>query len=70
VIKTLVFKILRDLRLVLFVTTTLLCLFQIFWAKIMERILAQLAPFFHGMAGYSGIEIADMKRWFSMALGN
>lgn len=61
-IKTLVFKILRDLRLVLFVTTTLLCLFQVFWAKIMERIIAQLAPFFHGMAGYSGIEIADMEK--------
>ena len=61
-ILTLVLKLLRDLRLTLFVTASLLCLFQVFWAKIMERIIAQLAPFFYGMAGYSGIDIKQVEK--------
>ena len=61
-ILTLVLKLLRDLRLTLFVTASLLCLFQVFWTKIMERIIAQLAPFFYGMAGYSGIDIKQVEK--------
>ena len=61
-ILTLVLKLLRDLRLTLFVTASLLCLFQIFWTKIMERIIAQLAPFFYGMAGYSGIDVKQVEK--------
>jgi len=61
-IYTLVSKLLRDLRLTLFVTASLLCLFQVFWAKIMERIIAQLAPFFYGIAGYSGVEVKEVEK--------
>lgn len=61
-IRVLVGKILQDLRLSLLVTATLLCLFQVFWAKIMERIIAQLAPFFHGMAGNSGIDVPQIEK--------
>lgn len=61
-IRVLVGKILKDLRQTLMVTATLLCLFQVFWAKIMERIIAQLAPFFHGMAGQSGIDIPQIEK--------
>ena len=59
---TLVLKLLRDLRLALLLTASLLCLFQVFWAKIMERIIAQLAPFFYGMAGYSGIDVKQVEK--------
>lgn len=61
-IRTLVWKILKDLRLTLMVTAALLCLFQVLWAKIMERIIAQLAPFFHGMAGNSGIDVPQIEK--------
>ncbi|MSR30822.1 MAG: hypothetical protein EXR99_04875 [Gemmataceae bacterium] len=62
-IRVLVWKLLRDLRLILGVTCILLAAFQVLWALVMRRIIGELAPFFHGMAGVSGIEIADMEKF-------
>ena len=49
---TLVLKLLRDLRLPLLVVAVLLAGFQCLWAKVTQRVIGQLAPFFNALAGF------------------
>ena len=58
---TLIGKLLRDVRLPLLVVGLLLGAFQCLWAKITERILGQLAPFFHGLASLAGLSPRDIQ---------
>jgi ABC-2 type transport system permease protein len=58
---TLIGKLLRDVRLALAVVALLLGAFQCLWAKITERILGQLAPFFHSLAGLAGLSPRDVQ---------
>src|SRR5436190_21625371 len=51
----LVRKLLRDLRLALFVVALLLGAFQCLWARITERILGDLSPFFRRLAAFGGM---------------
>jgi ABC-2 type transport system permease protein len=46
----LVRKLLRDVRVPLLVVAVLLCLFQCLWAKITQRVLGEIAPFFNALA--------------------
>jgi ABC-2 type transport system permease protein len=48
--KTLVCKLLRDVRVPLIVVAVLLIGFQCLWVKITQRIVGQLVPFFSGLA--------------------
>src|SRR5207248_10193635 len=48
-------------RLALFVAVLLLLLFQMLWARITERIIGQLAPFFHTLAGLGGLTDKDVQ---------
>src|SRR5262245_20843349 len=57
----LVRKLLRDLRVALFVVLMLLLLFQMLWARITERIIGQLGPFFHALAGLGGLTNKDVE---------
>ena len=52
----LVRKLLRDLRWSLLAVALLLGAFQVLWAKITERILSKLSPFFTGLANQAGLE--------------
>lgn len=58
---TLVRKLLRDVRTSLIAVAFLLAAFQCLWAKITERILGQLAPFFHALAGLGGLTDKDVQ---------
>jgi ABC-2 type transport system permease protein len=58
---TLVLKLLRDLRLPLAVVATLLAGFQCLWAKVTQRIIGQLAPFFNTLAGFAGLSQKDVQ---------
>ena len=51
----LVRKLLRDLRIALFVVALLLWAFQCLWARITERILGDLSPFFRRLAAFGGL---------------
>jgi ABC-2 type transport system permease protein len=57
----LVRKLLRDLRLVLFVTALLLGAFQCLWAKITQRVIGEIAPFFNAIAASQSLEQADLE---------
>ena len=51
----LVRKLLRDMRLALLVVALLLAAFQCLWARITERILGDLSPFFRRLAAFGGM---------------
>src|SRR6266404_2368591 len=51
----LVRKLLRDLRVALLVVALLLAAFQCLWARITERILGDLSPFFRRLAAFGGM---------------
>jgi ABC-2 type transport system permease protein len=59
--RTLVSKLLRDLRLALLAVATLLCLFQFLWARVTGRILGKLAPFFTALANLGGLSNKDIE---------
>jgi ABC-2 type transport system permease protein len=48
-------KLLRDVRLTLFVVALLLALFQCLWAKITQRIVGDIVPFFNALAAAQGM---------------
>jgi len=55
-------KLLRDVRLPLVVVAVLLFLFQLFWARVTDRVLGELAPFFHGLAELTGqFNVGDIQ---------
>ncbi len=58
---TLVLKLLRDLRLPLAVVAALLAGFQCLWAKVTQRVIGQLAPFFNTLAGFAGLSQQDIQ---------
>lgn len=51
----LVRKLLRDVRLPLLVVCLLLFAFSAFWVKIAQRVTAEIAPFFNGIAAVSKV---------------
>lgn len=59
--RTLVFKLLRDLRWTLLVVAILLCAFQCLWAKVVERIVGDLQPVFDLMANTSGLSLNRVR---------
>ena len=59
--RTLVSKLLRDLRLALVAVALLLGLFQCLWARITGRILGKLAPFFTALANLGGLSNKDIE---------
>jgi ABC-2 type transport system permease protein len=54
-------KLLRDVRLTLVGVALLLGLFQVLWAKVTERVLSKLAPFFNALAGLGGLTPQDIE---------
>lgn len=54
-------KLLRDLRVNLLAVAFLLCLFQVLWAKVTERVLGKLTPFFAALAGMGGMTTKDLE---------
>jgi ABC-2 type transport system permease protein len=58
---TLICKLLRDLRWALLVTVLLLCLFQVLWAKTVERIVSEFTPLFRLMATNSGMDLNKIR---------
>jgi ABC-2 type transport system permease protein len=57
----LVRKLLRDIRLPLLVVCVLLAGYQCLWAKITQRIVGQLVPFFMGMAAATKIAPSEVR---------
>lgn len=53
--RVLFLKLLRDLRWSLIGIMFLLAVFQFLWARITERILGRIAPFFEALAGLGGL---------------
>jgi ABC-2 type transport system permease protein len=60
-ILALVTKLLRDLRWSLLAVMLLLGAFQVLWAKITERILGKITPFFTALAGLGGLSQKDIE---------
>jgi ABC-2 type transport system permease protein len=58
----LVRKLLRDLRWSLLAVMLLLGAFQFLWAKVTERVLSTLSPFFVGMANVAGMDREDVEK--------
>jgi ABC-2 type transport system permease protein len=58
---TLVRKLLRDVRLYLAGVALLLGAFQVLWARVVARILGELAPFFNGLAAAGGLSKEDIQ---------
>jgi ABC-2 type transport system permease protein len=59
--RALVAKLLRDLRWSLLVVMLLLGAFQVLWAKVTERILGKLTPFFTALANMGGLSRSDIE---------
>jgi ABC-2 type transport system permease protein len=59
--RTLLAKLLRDVRLPLAVVMLLLGAFQFLWARVTARILGKLAPFFNTLAGLGGLSAKDVE---------
>jgi ABC-2 type transport system permease protein len=57
----LVAKLLRDLRWGLLAVMLLLCTFQVLWAKVTERILGRISPFFTALANLGGLRREDLE---------
>ena len=57
----LVRKLLRDARLPLAVVALLLGAFQVLWARVVGRIIGQLAPFFNQLAAGAGLSARDVQ---------
>jgi ABC-2 type transport system permease protein len=57
----LVRKLLRDVRLMLLVAALLLCAFQCLWAKITQRVIGEIAPFFNAMAFAQALRQTDIE---------
>jgi ABC-2 type transport system permease protein len=60
-IPTLLWKLLRDVRVSLLVVALLLGAFQFLWAHVMARILGKLSPFFNTLAGLGGLTPKDIE---------
>jgi ABC-2 type transport system permease protein len=58
---TLVRKLLRDVRLYLAGAALLLGAFQVLWARVVARILGELAPFFNNLAAAGGVTKEDVQ---------
>jgi ABC-2 type transport system permease protein len=58
---TLIRKLLRDVRLALIIVALLLGAFQCLWAKITDRIIGELAPFFNQLAEMGGLNAQDVR---------
>src|SRR5262245_28925406 len=54
-------KLFRDVRLTLLVVALFLGLFQVLWAKVTERVLGRLAPFFNTLADMGGLTPKDIE---------
>lgn len=61
--RTLVLKLLRDLRWPMLVVALLLCAFQGLWAKITQRITGELVPLLMGMAAAQKIAPIDVEKF-------
>ena len=59
--RTLVFKLLRDVRLALLVVAFVLGGFQIFWYKTTDRVIGELSPFFTYLASTAGPSREDVE---------
>src|ERR1700733_11890926 len=59
--RTLLAKLLRDVRLPLLAVALLLGAFQVLWARVTARILGKLAPFFTTLAGLGGLTPKDIE---------
>ncbi len=57
----LVAKLLRDLRWSLLAVMLLLGAFQVLWARITERILGKISPFFTALANLGGLRREDLE---------
>ena len=60
--RTLVVKLLRDVRLALAGVALLLGAFQVFWYKITDRVIGELNPFFTLLASGSGLQREDIEK--------
>jgi ABC-2 type transport system permease protein len=54
-------KLLRDIRVPLLVVLLLLAAFQCLWAKITQRIVGEIAPFFNAMAAARDLSQTDVE---------
>jgi ABC-2 type transport system permease protein len=54
-------KLLRDVRVPLLVVVLLLAAFQCLWAKITQRIVGEIAPFFNAMAAARDLSQTDVE---------
>jgi ABC-2 type transport system permease protein len=61
--RVLFFKLLRDLRWNLLGVMFLLCAFQFLWARVTDRLLGTITPFFVGMAGMARLTRLDLERF-------
>lgn len=59
--RALVWKLLRDLRLILLVVALLLGAFQCLWAKITQRVIGEISPFFNAMAAMQALRQSDIE---------
>ncbi|MGL4552355.1 MAG: ABC transporter permease subunit [Gemmataceae bacterium] len=61
--RVLFIKLLRDLRWNLLGIMLLLAAFQFLWARVTERLLGTITPFFVGMAGMAGLRRLDLEQF-------
>jgi ABC-2 type transport system permease protein len=57
----LVWKLLRDVRVMLAVVALLLAAFQCLWAKITQRLIGELVPMVSQLAGLGGLSVHDVE---------
>jgi ABC-2 type transport system permease protein len=57
----LIWKLLRDVRLMLAAVAVLLAAFQCLWAKVTERLIGQLVPLVSQLAGLGGLNLRDIE---------
>ncbi len=61
--RVLFFKLLRDLRWSLPAVMVLLCLFQFLWARVTDRLLGTITPYFVGLASAVGLRRMDIEQF-------
>jgi ABC-2 type transport system permease protein len=61
--RVLFWKLLRDLRWALPAVMLLLCLFQLLWARVTERILGTITPYFVGLASMARLTRLDIEQF-------
>jgi ABC-2 type transport system permease protein len=57
----LVWKLLRDVRVMLIAVAVLLAAFQCLWAKVTQRLIGQLVPMVSQLAGLGGLSVHDVE---------